>query len=366
MKIVYRYVLTELIQPFLFGVFAFTSIFVGSDVLINLAELMMQYGIPLLTTIKLFFLSLPQIVILTFPMAMLLASLLAFGRLSGDSEIIALKAGGVSFIRLVIPVLIVALFVSGLTIWLNNTLVPKSTNMYEEIVWELKHGRAKPKTQSNLRFAPIDNNTGKLDFVLTASKFDGNTQTLEEVTLQDYQDGKLVNIIQAKKAKWLDQKWVFIDGVSYTITSEGRVPQTKFRKMNMKNRIQRDPTQISRRQKEPEEMSLAELDNHIKLLKQEGRDVKELKVSYHQRFSIPLACFIFALVGAPLGLSPNRSGSSIGLGLSIIVIFIYYTLMTVGSALGQSGNLSPWLGAWLQNIIFIIVGFGLLYKSYKH
>ena len=113
-------------------------------------------------------------------------------------------------------------------------------------------------------------------------------------------------------------------------------------------------------------ISRMELDNHIKLLKQEGRDVKELKVSYHQRFSIPLACFIFALVGAPLGLSPNRSGSSIGLGLSIIVIFIYYTLMTVGSALGQSGNLSPWLGAWLQNIIFIIVGFGLLYKSYKH
>ncbi|MGM0502329.1 MAG: LptF/LptG family permease [Bacillota bacterium] len=365
MKIAYRYVLTELIQPFLFGVFAFTSIFVGSDVLISLAKLMMEYGVPILTTVKLFFLSLPQIIVWTFPMSMLLASLLAFGRLSGDSEIIALKAGGVSFIRLVIPVLIVALLISGLTIWLNDTLVPKSTNMYEEIVWELKHGEAKPKTQFNLRIAPVDSETGKLDFVLTASKFDGDTQTLEEVTLQDYENGKLVNIIQAQQAKWLEEKWVFIDGVSYTITDKGRVPQTEFDRMNMKNRLRRDPKQISRRQKEPEEMNLEELGQHIELLEQEGQDVKKLKVTYHQRFSIPMACFIFALVGAPLGLSPNRSGSSIGLGLSIIVIFIYYTLMTVGSALGQSGNLTPWLGAWLQNIIFIIVGSLLMYRSYE-
>ena len=365
MKIVYRYVLQELIQPFLFGVFAFTSIFVGSDVLISLAKLMMEYGLAIPTTIKLFFLSLPQIVVWTFPMSMLLASLLAFGRLSGDSEITALKAGGISFIRLVIPVLIVALLVSGLTIWLNDTLVPKSASLYEEIVWEIKHGETKPKSQENLRIAPVDSETGKLDFILTATKFDGETQTLKEVTLQNYENGKVVNIIQAKEAKWLDSKWVFIDGVSYTITAEGRVPQTKFNRMNMKNRLQRDPDQIARRQKEPEEMSLDELEKHIALMKEEGRNVKKLKVTYHQRYSIPFACFIFALVGAPLGLQPNRSGSSIGLGLSIIVIFIYYTMMTVGSALGQSGHLSPWLGAWLQNIIFIAVGVLLLYRSYE-
>mgnify|MGYP006275654143 CR=1 FL=1 len=365
MKIVYRYVLRELIQPFLFGVFAFTSIFVGSDVLISLAKLMMEYGLAITTTVQLFFLSLPQIIVWTFPMSMLLASLLAFGRLSGDSEITALKAGGVSFVRLVVPVLIVALAISGLTIWLNDTLVPKSTNLYENIVWELKHGETKPSSQKNLRIAPVDGETGKLDFVLTASKFNGETQTLEEVTLQDYENGKVVNIIQAQRAKWLDDKWVFIDGTSYTIGEEGRVPQTKFTRMNLKNRLNRDPDQISRRQKEPEEMNLAQLANHIELLEQEGRNVKKLKVTYHQRYSIPFACFIFALVGAPLGLQPNRSGSSIGLGLSIIVIFIYYTMMTVGSALGQSGHLTPLVGAWLQNIIFLVVGVLLLYRSYE-
>ncbi|GAB6099436.1 LptF/LptG family permease [Halanaerocella petrolearia] len=363
MKIVYRYLLRELIQPFLFGVFAFTSIFVGSDVLISLAEMMMKYGVPLLTTVKLFFLSLPQIIVWTFPMSTLLATLLAFGRLSGDSEIIALKAGGVSLIRLIVPVLAVALLVSGLTILFNNTLVPASKNAYEEIVWELKHGKQMPKTQSNLRISPVDNKTGKINFVLTADKFDGRTQTLKGVTWQNYEDGKLAMIIQAKKARWQKDKWVFINGTSYNITEEGRVPQTDFQQLNMQNRLPRTPNQIARNQKEPEEMTLNELREHIQLMKQEGRDIRKLLVTYYQRYAIPFASFIFALVGAPLGLKPNRSGSSIGLGLSIIVIFIYYTLMTIGSALGQAGNLTPWLGAWLQNIVFTIVGVGLLVKE---
>ncbi|GAB6137346.1 LptF/LptG family permease [Halanaerobaculum tunisiense] len=363
MKIIDRYLLQELIQPFLFGVFAFTSIFVGSDVLIKLAEMMMKYGVPILTTVKLFFLSLPQIIILTFPMSMLLATLLTFGRLSDDSEIVALQAGGVSLIRLVIPVLIVALMISGLTIFLNNSLVPASQNSYEEIVWELKHGEEMPKTQRNLRIAPVDSKTGKLDFLLTADKFDGRTQTLEGVTWQNYEEGELATIIQAKKAKWQRDQWVFIEGTSYTITSEGRIPQTEFQRLNMKNKLSRTPQQMTRNQKSPEEMTLGELSEHIELMEQEGRDVNELLVSYYQRYAIPFACFVFALVGAPLGLNPNRSGSSIGLGLSIVVIFIYYTLMTIGSALGQGGNLAPWLGAWLQNIVFTIVGIGLLVKE---
>lgn len=363
MKIIYRYLLVELIQPFLFGVFAFTSIFVGTDVLISLAKMMSQYGVPLLTIVKLFFLSLPQVIVLTFPMSMLLATLLSFGRLSGDSEVIALKAGGISFIKIVTPVLIVGLLISGLTIFFDNSLVPASLNTYEEIVWKLKHGTVRPKTQNNLVISPVDSQTGKLDYILTADKYDGNTQMLEGVTWQDYEDGKLVTSIQAEKAEWLEEEWVFIDGTIYTITDNGQVPQTTFKRFNMKSNLDRTPTQITRNQKEPEEMTLSELSEHIELMEEEGRDVKELKVVYHQRYAVPFACFIFALVGAPLGLQPNRSGSSIGLGLSIIVIFIYYTLMTIGSSMGEGGSIAPWLGAWIQNIIFTIVGVGLMYKA---
>ncbi len=365
MKIVDRYILKELVQPFLFGIFAFTSIFIGSDILVDLAQKMMRYGIPVLTAVKLFFLQLPQIIVWTFPMSMLLATLLTFGRLSGDSEVVALRAGGVSFIRLVIPVLIVAALVTGVAIFFDNNLVPASQREHKEIMWQIKHGEKLPKTQKNLRITPIDDRTGRIDFVLTAEMFDGRAQELQGITYSDYEDGRLVQVIQAEKGIWNQNNWIFLKGTTYTITEEGRVPRTRFERMSMKNKIARNPGQLARNQKDPEEMTLGELSQHIELLEEEGRDVKELKVKYHQRYAIPFACFIFALVGAPLGLKPNRSGSSIGLGLSIVIIFIYYTLMTVGGALGQSGKLAPWLGSWIQNIAFTIVGLGLLYKANK-
>ncbi|WP_408955142.1 LptF/LptG family permease [Natroniella sp. ANB-PHB2] len=364
MKIIYRYILSELIQPFLFGVFAFTSIFIGSDVLRRLAGLMMDYGASLWTVTQLFFLSLPQIIIFTFPMSMLLATLLAFGRLSGDSEITALKAGGISFTKLIIPVLIVAFLVSGVTVWLSDGLVPLSIQVYEDLVWEIRRGEQRPTTQRNLRIAPVDSSTGRLDFVLVADKFDGATQTLEGVSWQDFEDGELVTIIQAKEAVWLEEQWQFIDGKIYRIENDGRVPQTEFERLNMQDKISRDPGDVSRSGTDPDEMTLGELRTHIDQMEEEGRDVSELLIIYHQRYAVPFASFIFAIVGAPLGLKPNRSGSSIGLGLSIIVVFIYYVLMTVGSALGQAGTVAPWLGAWLQNIVFAGVGAWLLAKKH--
>jgi lipopolysaccharide export system permease protein len=297
-------------------------------------------------------------------MSILLATLLSFGRLSGDSEVIALKAGGVSFIRLAVPVLIVALLISGFTIFLNESLVPKSIDTYQQIVWDIKHQDKMPTTQKNLKITPIDPETGKMDYIFYAYHFDGSTLTMKDVSFQDYKNGKLVQIIEAKKARWNDQQWQFIDGVIYDISSSGRVPTMEFNKYFVKS-LKREPAEISRAQKDPDEMSLKELGRHIAAKEREGVKVTSLKVLYYQRYAIPFSCFIFALLGAPLGLQPNRSGAAIGLGLSIVIIFIYYTFMTIGSTLGQTGVLSPFLGAWLQNIIFAIVGIGLMIKQQR-
>ncbi|MBM7622939.1 LptF/LptG family permease [Sporohalobacter salinus] len=361
MKIIDRYLLTELLSPLLFGVFAFTSIFVGTDILFELADLMIDWGISVVTAGKLFLLSLPEVVVLTFPMSMLLATLLSFGRLSGDSEVVALKAGGISFIRLIIPVLIVALLLSGLTILANETIVPKSKDIYRKMIWDIKHQKKMPTTQKNLRIAPLESKTDKIDYIFYAYLFDGSDLTMKDVSLQDYQNGKLVQVIEAKKAKWIDEQWKFIDGIIYNVNSKDNVPTMEFETYTVK-KMTREPKEIARAQKEPEEMSLEELSRHIRLREEEGKDVASLKVLYYQRYAIPFSCFIFTLIGAPLGLQPNRSGASIGLGLSIVIIFIYYAFMTIGSTLGQTGILSPVIGAWLQNIIFGLVGIGLIIK----
>ena len=124
MRILDRYILKEILGPFIFGVAAFSSIFIGTSTLFKIAQYMTKFGAPFSVAVKLFFYSLPGIIALTFPMSMLLASLLSMGRLSGSSEIIAMKSSGVSFYRLTAPVFLVAFLVSVFTVVFNEKFVP--------------------------------------------------------------------------------------------------------------------------------------------------------------------------------------------------------------------------------------------------
>ena len=110
-------------------------------------------------------------------------------------------------------------------------------------------------------------------------------------------------------------------------------------------------------------MNIKELSRHMEILRSQGKDISKLEVEWHLKWAIPVASTVFALVGAPLGLQSHRSASSVGFGLSIIVIFIYYLIMTAGSAIAQGGYLHPALGAWLQNIIMAVVGILLMYRT---
>src|SRR5690554_4054959 len=174
MKLIYRYITLELLTPLLFGVAAFTGIFIGTDLLFELIDYYNNYGVRILTLLQLFFLNLPAIAVLTIPMATLLGTIMAYGRLSGDSEITALRASGISIYKLVVPALALGLLMTFLTIGVNEFIVPQANYLNEQIVWEFKHGYRKPATQNNLML-PSQDSRGRPDFFLYASKFDGDT-----------------------------------------------------------------------------------------------------------------------------------------------------------------------------------------------
>ncbi|MCK4257792.1 MAG: LptF/LptG family permease [Halanaerobiales bacterium] len=357
------YILTELIGPFLFGVAAFSSIMIGSSLVSELANYMIEWDMPIDLIGKIFMLKLPGVIVLTFPMSTLLATLLAFGRMSGSSEIIAFKAGGVSFYRMVIPVLIVGILVSGLTIYINERVVPFTVFETRRLVTEFRYQDTLPTTQDYLKVTQIDKKKKSLDYELWADRFNGDTMTLSQVYFYDYEEKRLTFSVQAKEAKWLNDQWVFFDGKAYSYPKDDKpVMIAEFEEYDMK-RIDRTPNQISKNAKRIDEMTAEELADLIRIYEKDGKNVDKLVVKYHQRFSIPFSCLIFALVGAPLGLQPNRSGSSIGLGISIVVIFIYYVVLTTGGALGQAGVILPVLGAWTPNLIFGILGISLNYKA---
>lgn len=362
MKVIYKYIFQELLTPFAFGVAAFVGIFVGTDLLFDLTQYFTEYGIGVLTLVQLFFLNLPSIIVLSFPMATLLATIIGYSRLSGDSEITALRAGGISIYKLVLPALIIGLFMSVFTIGINEFIVPEANYLANKIVWEFQHNQEFPRTQSNLFLRPMDSSSNRPDYILYANKYNGDSGEMTDLVIQDFEQGSPSAVIEAERGKWSQEDWFLYNGIVYNIKQGERMPVMRFEEYRAEQ-INYTPTQISRMDKDIDDMSMRELKRHIQLLTEQGEEPVEEWVEWHQRLSIPFANFIFVLLAAPLGIKPRRSsGSATGMGLSIIVIFIYYIIMMLGSALGGAGTIPPWLGAWLQNIIFLVIGTGLLFK----
>lgn len=360
MRILDKYIIKELLGPFIFGIASFSSVFIGTGTMLRIAQFVTQYGASMNSVVKLFIYSLPPIVVLTFPMSMLLAALLAFGRLSGASEITAMRSGGISFYRLATPVFIVALFVSVFAVFFNELVVPRSTIAYNTVVREEIQKNSTMKSQEHIVIKDVK--AGNLERLTYARKFEESTSTMYAVSLQEFDGDRLLRVQNAEKAVWQDNHWIMYNGVIHDFTTEGKVDRIMhFEQQNMP--VVKAPSAISNEQKKAEEMTIKELKQHIKVLEREYVKADNYKVELHQRIAIPMASFIFALIGTPLGLQPNRSSSSIGLGISIIVIFIYYTIMTVTTALGQGGALPAVVAAWIPNIVGIIAGILLIRKA---
>lgn len=360
MRILDKYILKELLGPFFFGIAAFSSIFIGTSTLFRIAQYVTKYGAPITTVVKLFVYSLPGIVVLTFPMSMLLAALLSFGRLSSSSEITAMRSGGLSFFRLTIPVIITAMIVSVAAIALNEKVVPAANASYSYIVRYEIEKQSRPKSQEHIIVKDVrGSNIERLTY---AQNFMADTNTMSKVSVQEFENGRMVRVQSAETAKWAEDRWIMYNGTITDLSSEGKVGRIlKFQEQVMP--IEKNPQTISQEQKKPDEMTMQELKEQIAVLEQEYVSTSKYEVELYQRVAIPLASFVFALIGTPLGLSPNRSSSSIGFGLSIIIIFMYYTVLTISGALGQGGALPPLLAAWLPNIAGTIVGIYLIYKA---
>lgn len=343
-------------MPFLVGVCAFTSVFVGTEVL-DLAEMVMKYGAPLSKAILLLLCQLPQIFVWTFPMAVLFATLLSLSRLSSTSEIIAMRAGGLAFGRIVAPIIVIGLCVTAASFWLNEEIVP-AANEYGNILKMEIRGQSLPTITRNVTLQRHSH--GMMNWFLYAARFDAEKQVMHDVTIVTLEKGQPVETTYAKRIIWDESGWFMEEGVTNRFNDSGEVVTMHFVGGRQPVDIGQKPKDIIRAQKSPEEMNIRELANHIAILRGQGKDVRELLVDWHSKWSLPFASLFFALIGAPLGIQPHRSGTSMGFGLSIVVIFIYYVIMTAGAALAQGGYLAPWLGAWMPNFA---LGIGALLLS---
>lgn len=356
MRILDKYIIKEFLGPFLFGIAAFTAIFIGSDTLMKIAEYVTRYGASASSAFKLFLLAIPNIVVYTFPMAVLLGALMCFSRLSSSSELIVMRTSGQSFIRLAMPVFVLAFFISLGAVAFNEYVVPWTNNMYQYILNTEVRRNLNPGETNHIVIRDVQD--GKINHLFYARRYDPETKQMQNITIQEFENERAVRVENAPVADWVDGAWYMRDGVIYDLTKDGAGHMMRFEQQVIP--YAQSPSEIQQKQKDLDEMTIRELREQRMVFRAAHEDTARIDMTIQQRFSLPMASFIFALMGAPLGVQKQRSSSSIGFGLSVIIIFLYYAVMTFAGSMGKGHVISPELAVWTPNIIAFAVSLYLI------
>ncbi len=348
MKILTKYILKSVLGPLLGGVFIFTVMILGTT-FINLLGEFESYHISLLTNLKLLSLYIPQNLLYGSTMAVLLATILGLGNLTSHSETIAMRAGGLSYFRLAAPVLFIGLAVSISGIILNEYATPYAYRMLQKMKAEIiSEGSSQVIYNFN---RPLYSSDGKLDKIIYAERFTPKTRQLENVLIVEKADGRVTRTIEAAVMHWDGRSWFFNQGRINQISPENLYP-IFVKQAKVKYPLNITPGQIEESQIPPEEKSISEL-NRLATGAQ-----KQLYLIYlYRKTAIPFASLIFALLGIPLALRPQRRTNAAGVGLCLLFVLVWWALYALGNVLARNGMVSPFIGSWLAN--FVMAGYGI-------
>lgn len=356
-----RYLFQELGGGFAVGVAIFSILLMAIDLLFPLSELLVKYRVPVLVLLEYFLSRIPGLVLYTLPMAMLLGTLLTFARFSGDHEILAMKAGGISFYRILVPVLVFAAAVVLIGFLLNDQVVPRTTFLANSIM-ESQMRKKNPMAMENVT---VRTKTQEgFERITFARYFDERTGTLIGTIIHDFTpEGELARSTVAKETLWKEGVWEMQDGMVLEFAPDGKVDYYSTFKTAVLE-LPQTPGEVSLFQKRPEEMRMSELKRMAAVMKKINiRDALAFTLQYHMKLAIPFASLVFACIGVPFGLRPHRSAGAVGVGLSMIIVFAYYVVTFVAVTLGKASIVSPGLASWFPNTLFLSLGLYFIQRA---
>ena len=375
-----RYFLRELLSPFLFGVALFTF-FLFLDRIYQLTDLVITKGVPLHLVLQLLVYMFPAFLTNTLPMALLVAVLLAGGRLSADLEIVACKAAGLSLVRLVRPVLLAALVVTLASGVLTLVVAPRTSKEFQLQLVRILQARA----SSGLKERVFTTSFG--DIVIYVEEVSASQVGLRGLVVSDERDPKLSRIIIPREGRLFSDEATLrttlrlLDGAVNEadvspanappdLTEETLAPggaasakryrSTAFQIYDMNLTIESPLKTTARFEKPEKDLGYRELSRKIDELRADPRAQGPYIVERHKRFALPLAALVFALVGFPLAVRSHRGGRSIALVGTLGILVSYYLIMTTLEGIALRGTIPAWLALWTPNVLFTLLGGGLL------
>ena len=361
-KTTHLYILREIFPIFLIGLMTFTVILL-MDKILKLIELIVTRGVnPSQILMLLLFIS-PSFLIFTIPMAFLLATLLSFGRLSGDSEITAFKASGMSLYQLYLPVLLFSIGTYLLTTSLVIYGLPWGNRGFKATLYLMAQSKADIEIKERVFNDDFDG------FVIYVEKVPVRGKKMEGILINDERDKERINTIFAREgflvsdSKSQEVVLRLLNGDIHRFEPRANIYQKmRFDTYDLRLELAKTFAAVGKKLRD-HEMSIEDIKEKMEKKRLSGQDITPQEVELHKRYAIPFSCLVFGLIGISLGIQPRRSGRSYGFVLSLLILLTYYISLTASEILAIRKTFPPFLAGWAPNILFGSLGIYLLIKA---
>lgn len=351
-----RYIFREILVPFFLAMTAFTSALLMGRFL-KISELVVAKGVPLADIILLIAYLIPSFAFFTIPMSFLLAVMLAFGRLSGDSEIIAMKSSGIGIARLLKPVMVFALLATLATALTALFAVPAGNTAFKALLADSVEKGAGIELRDRVFFDSIPG------MVIYVDQFDEQARQMSGIMIQDERKpNDPLTIFAANGSLALNPatrqlRLSLTDGsIHRTKKGDNTYRLVQFNQYELAVGLGESRKGFARNELD---MPLAELKHGIASPATEQKLRKDMELELHRRIATPFACIVFALAGVPLGIQNRRSGRGGSFALGIVLILLYYIVLSAFKALGERGAIHAAAAMWGPNLSFLAMGIWL-------
>jgi len=358
MRILSRYIAREFLKFLFLWVASFFLIFFVVELLERINVIIVNQA-PVYLVLEYFLYTFPLFVSQVLPFATLLAALITLGVLARNNEIVAMKAHGVSTYRIMVPLLVLAASVTAFIFLCNETIVPYAARK-AHYIWSVK-----VKKEEERAFFELNKiwYRGE-DVIYNIRLLEPKHNLLKGVTIYYFDD--LFNLrqrVDAHEARWNGDGWTFYQVAVRSFLPGGEVSTETYEQRDIP--LPERPEDFKKGMKDPEEMTYRELKGYVEKLRSEGYDPTRYVVDLHKKVAFPFLTLIMVLMGGPLALAASHGrggGIAQGVGISIVIGFVYWMAFAISVAMGHAGTFPPLIAAWAPNVFFGLVG-GFILES---
>jgi len=426
MKILWKYIFKELFWPFLFGLGVITFVLL-MDYILDVLDKIISKGLSIPVVLEVFALSLAWMLALSIPMAVLIAAIMGYGRMSSDSEIIAFKSCGVSLVNMIVPGLIMGFILTVFLVWFNDRVLPESNHRARMLMSDITRKKPTWSLEENIFLdyfkgynilaKSVNNETSKIGDITILEHKDPRaprTITAENGDIKFSEDGSILimdlyngemhepdqeNPNRYRRVKF-NKQTLIIEGSSTELvrstsgsrgdrempikmmidknkkyykkmkSSKAKIDSLIKQKLNALLNIPQKKKELARLKLKRSSMKnaskwtkdlLSIIDFEYKNIRTYKRQINSRNVEIHKKFSIPVACIAFILIGAPLGVMTRKGGMATSIGLSLLFFIIYWAFLIGGEELADRMYISGAMAMWLPNLIIGGAGIILIY-----